>query len=183
MVIKTGVTLTFMDEFNVFPTSWSTLSSIADLIIIMFCTSIRSLIWTYQLLFLLTPDSQADLMLTLSFSMYDMWTQYVPRAGDTRFESQHMLLNQLLLWLCAQAHLLVYFSKSVRGFGRFGEISPFVGFGPQTTMDGKWADTNAASTLKISGPWAKPPTRKFDFCEVFFCTSRLSAEISTTKAN
>jgi len=39
--------------------------------------------------------------------------------------------------LCAQAHLLVYFSKSGRGLGRFGEISPFVGFGPQTTLGGK----------------------------------------------
>jgi len=39
--------------------------------------------------------------------------------------------------LCAQAHIFIYFSKSGRGFGRFGEISPFVGFGPQTTLDGK----------------------------------------------
>ena len=71
--------------------------------------------------------------------------------------------NILQLIMCAS----IYFSKSGRGFGRFGEISPFVGFGPQTTLDGKWAATNAASTLKISGPWAKPPWRKFDFREVF----------------
>ena len=72
--------------------------------------------------------------------------------------------------LCAQAHLCIYFSKSGRGFGRFSEISPFVGLDsdPQTTLDGKLAATNAASTLKFSGPWAKPPRRKFDFREVFF---------------
>ena len=49
----------------------------------------------------------------------------------------HSTLFNINHLLCAQAHLLVYFSKSGRGFGRFGEISPFVGFGPQTTLGGK----------------------------------------------
>ena len=47
------------------------------------------------------------------------------------------------------------------------QLLRFVGFGPQTTLGGKWAVINAASTLKISRPWAKPPAWKFDFCEVF----------------
>ena len=72
-------------------------------------------------------------------------------------------------FLCAQAHLCIIFSKSWRGFGRFrfGSITTFVGFGPQTTLGGIWAATNAASTLKISGPWAKLHRRQFDFREVY----------------
>ena len=49
----------------------------------------------------------------------------------------NIVLLLLLLLLCAQARLCIYFSKSGRGFGRFGEITPFVGFAPQTTLGGK----------------------------------------------
>ena len=50
---------------------------------------------------------------------------------------QSVINTALSSLLCAQAHLCIYFSKSGRGFGRFGEITPFVGFGPQTTLGGK----------------------------------------------
>ena len=65
-------------------------------------------------------------------------------------------------------HIYAYtFRKLGCGFGCFGEITPLVGFGPQTTLGVKWVATNAATILKISRPWAKPPRRKFDFRKVF----------------
>ena len=60
------------------------------------------------------------------------------------------------------------FSKSGCGFGRFGEITPFVGFGPQTTLGGKWAATNAASTLKNFRAVGQAPWEKIRFSRVFF---------------
>ena len=54
--------------------------------------------------------------------------------------------RNVFLW--AQANLFIYFSENGRGFSRFVEITPFVGFGPQTTLDGKWAAINVASDPK-----------------------------------
>ena len=41
------------------------------------------------------------------------------------------------IFLYAQVHILIYFPEKGAWFRRLGAITPFVGFGPQTTLDGK----------------------------------------------
>jgi len=67
-------------------------------------------------------------------------------------------------------HIYSFTSRKWAWFGRYGEISPFVGFGPQTTLGGKWTATNAASTLKISGPWVKPLGENSILARFFVCS-------------
>jgi len=61
----------------------------------------------------------------------------------------------VFVFLCAPAHLFICFPEKWAWSRRLGTMTLFFGFGPRTTLDGKWAAINVALTFKISASHEK----------------------------